>query len=113
MLEQFRGFAIILIFYYFGEFVHSRLGFPLPGSVVGMLLLFVSLQSKCIKVEWITHSSKLLLLLLPFLFIPMSAGVASYSMHPLVWLKFGLTLFLLTALGIIIVGKTVSRARVQ
>ena len=73
-----------------------------------MLLLFVSLQAKLIKSEWVSHTSRLLLIILPFLFIPTGAGVASYTMPVAIWLKFGAALLILTSLGIVVVGRTAS-----
>ena len=45
--------GILTIFYYMGVGFVSYLHIPLPGSVIGLLLLALSLNFKIIKVEYI------------------------------------------------------------
>jgi holin-like protein len=49
--------------------------FPIPGNVIGMVLLFVLLQTKIIKLEWIDLASGYLVKHLAFFFIPIAAGL--------------------------------------
>ncbi|WP_307794893.1 CidA/LrgA family protein [Alkalihalobacillus sp. BA299] len=48
---------------------------PLPGSVVGMILLFVSLLAGIVKIEWIEQISSFQMRHLTMLFIPFIVSV--------------------------------------
>lgn len=60
--------------YAIGEFLSSTFSLPLPGSLIGMLLLLLLLSTHILKLEQIQTVSTFLLTHLPFFFIP--AGVA-------------------------------------
>ncbi|MEH6453890.1 MAG: CidA/LrgA family protein, partial [Psychromonas sp.] len=48
-----RGFLIILVFLAIGKFLSSYLPFVFPGSIIGLLLLFISLSIGLIKIHWL------------------------------------------------------------
>ncbi len=53
------------------EFFHL----PIPGNVMGMLLLFLLLITGFIRLEWVDTASSLLIKHLSFFFIPISVGL--------------------------------------
>lgn len=61
---------IILGFLILGSGLVEILHIPLPGSVTGMILLFIFLLTGIIKVEWIEKVSTFQLKHLTLLFIP-------------------------------------------
>lgn len=65
-------------FYKLGEMFQSFYKLPIPGSIIGMLLLFGLLSTKLVKSEWFFKGSSLLLAHLPLLFIPATVGVIDY-----------------------------------
>lgn len=69
------GFSIILAFLVVGELISSLIGHFMPGSVIGMLLLFASLCFKLIKPEWIRQASDFLTKNMTVLFIPSAIGI--------------------------------------
>lgn len=71
MLKQ---FSIILGIYFLGELLQKTFGLPVPGNVIGMLLLFFGLSAGVIKLEMIDKISEFLLDNLAFFFLP--AGVS-------------------------------------
>lgn len=71
MLKQ---FSIILGIYFLGEFLQKVFGLPVPGNILGMLILFFGLYSGLIKLEMIDRISDFLLENLAFFFLP--AGVS-------------------------------------
>jgi holin-like protein len=73
-----RGFLIILLFVSIGKLISSYLPFVFPGSIIGLILLFVSLNFGLIKVEWIMMSGSLLLKYMAILFIPIGVGLINY-----------------------------------
>ena len=46
-------------------------GFPLPGTVTGMLIMLVLLLSGLIKLKWISSAANFFLKFLPLFFIPL------------------------------------------
>ncbi|MEK3789761.1 MULTISPECIES: CidA/LrgA family protein [Paenibacillus] len=54
------------------------LHWPIPGSIVGMLLLFILLQTRVIRLSWIEIGASWLLAELLLFFIPSAVGVMDY-----------------------------------
>ncbi|WP_123043073.1 CidA/LrgA family holin-like protein [Cohnella candidum] len=54
-------------------------GLNIPGSIVGILLLFALLQTKIIKLEWIDLGAKWLIAEMLLFFIPSAVGVVQYE----------------------------------
>jgi holin-like protein len=70
--------AVLLI----SEASHAFIGalqLPLPDNLVGMLLLFVSLTSGVIRLEWIEAGVSLLGRHLAFFFIPIAVGLMAFG----------------------------------
>lgn len=61
---------IILGFLQLGSFLAAFLHIPLPGSVLGMILLFVLLLTGIIKLSWIEKTASFQLKHITLLFIP-------------------------------------------
>lgn len=73
------GFIALLACQLAGEFVVRALGVPIPGPVVGMMLLFVVLQLRRPgPAAGVVRAADLLLRHLQLLFIPAGAGVIVY-----------------------------------
>jgi holin-like protein len=64
--------------YYIGSFIQQIMNISIPGSIIGMLLLFLLLQLKIIKEKWLDHGSRFLLSHLAILFVPATVGVMEY-----------------------------------
>ena len=73
-----RGMAVLLAFLYLGNALSSLLRLPLPGSVVGMVLLAVSLHRKWLPFEWVRPAAHLLIRHMSLLYIPPGVGVMAY-----------------------------------
>ena len=67
----------ILGFSFLGQTISKTTGIPVPGSVIGLILFFLSLQFKIIKLEGVEKTSNFLTDNLAILFI--HAGVAIIS----------------------------------
>ncbi|GEM47656.1 hypothetical protein DC3_32910 [Deinococcus cellulosilyticus NBRC 106333 = KACC 11606] len=73
-----RGFCILLGFNALGEMLTRLLHLPIPGPVVGMLLLWAALNLKLVRLEWVQKTSEHLLSILGLLFVPAGAGIVLY-----------------------------------
>lgn len=91
--------GILNIFYYIGVGIVSVLHLPLPGSVIGLLVLALSLQFKIIKVAYIQDGAGFLIGVLTLFFIPATVGVIDY---PQLWTSTGLLVMLAVAASTLI-----------
>lgn len=72
--------AIILAVYLSGLLLEHIFSLPLPGSIIGLLLMLLLLHLKIIKVENIKQVSDFFLNNMMFFFIPATVGImASYQ----------------------------------
>lgn len=74
-----RSLALLLAFLFAGDGLARVLHLPIPGSVVGMVLLAAALQSRRLPVEWVRPSAELLIRHLSLLYIPPAVGVMAFA----------------------------------
>jgi holin-like protein len=70
--------GILYGIYYIGSTIQSLLDLSVPGSIIGMLILFVLLQLKVVKEKWLSLGAPFLLSRLPLLFLPATVGLINY-----------------------------------
>lgn len=70
--------GVLYVFFLTGEFLQKQLQLPVPGSIVGLLLLFVLLLLKIVPVKVIEEGSSFILAYLPMFFIPATAGIMNH-----------------------------------
>lgn len=90
---------IILIYGYLlvGESLVSFFSLPIPGSIIGLTLLFLSLYFKWIKLAWVDAGAKFLTAELLLFFIPSAVGIINYqSIISLTGIKIVLVIFVST-----------------
>lgn len=73
-----RGFAVLLTIQFLGELLSRWLAMPIPGNVVGMVLLLFLLAVGAVRVEWLEEAAELLLSHMALFFIPAGVGVMVY-----------------------------------
>ena len=82
MLQRLIGylgsFLIILACLAVGKWISSLLPFAFPGSILGMLILFMLLNFQLVRMHWIEPSASLLLRHMALLFIPVAVGLLAY-----------------------------------
>ncbi len=107
-MKVLKELTIILLITFLGEVLSRGLSLPLPGTVVGMLLLLVCLLLKIIKVTFIQNVSNYLLDNLAFFFLPAGVGIIS-SFHLLKGntIKILVLIFISTFVVMIVTGYTV------
>lgn len=74
-MKIFREFLIILVLYFIGELISKSLNLPIPGTIIAMILLFLSLCTGIIKLEKVESVSSFFLEHLAFFFIPAGVGL--------------------------------------
>jgi holin-like protein len=96
-------FAVLLIFQSLGEGCSYLFSLPVPGPVIGMLLLFVFLLIKKDLADKLMPTTQEFLRHLSLLFIPAGVGVMVHGQRLLAeWLPIALALVLSTTASIIV-----------
>ncbi|MFS0864493.1 CidA/LrgA family protein [Fredinandcohnia sp. 179-A 10B2 NHS] len=70
--------SILYLFYFLGTLIQNVVGTSIPGSIIGMLLLFLLLQLKIVKENWLASGAQFLLTYLALLFVPATVGLIDY-----------------------------------
>ncbi len=79
MIKLLIQIALLFIFYYLGIWLQQTLELLIPGSVIGMILLFLLLVLRIIPAKWVDQGSTFLTGILPLLFVPICVGIMNYS----------------------------------
>ena len=74
MIDYLRGFALIVGFLFLGVLLH-HLGAPIPGGVLGLLLLYVALSLGLMKLNWVEKTANLLLRHMALMFVPLTVAL--------------------------------------
>ena len=72
-----KEFLVLLSILLLGEFISNILHIPIPGSILGIIILFLLLNFKIITVQTIELLSTFILANLAFFFIPPSVKLIS------------------------------------
>ena len=109
ILQLLLLWAINSLGYFIVDFLHV----PIPGNVMGLLILFILLVTNVIPIRWIEQASSLLIKHLAFFFIPIAVGLMALGA---VFLNSGISLFISMFISIMlgiyltgIVSQSVSR----
>lgn len=98
---------IIICFSFAGELLHSVLPFPIPASIYGIILLFLALELKLLKVKQIREVSTTLIISMPVMFVPPAVGlVSSWENIKDNWAEYLLITFASTFVVMAIAGWT-------
>ena len=109
-MKLFREAIIIFGIYLLGVLITDITGVPIPGNVIGMVILFLLLYLKVIKVEQISTISNFFLEHLAFFFIPAGVGlISSFSVIKNIWLQLLIVCFVTTEITMICTGLVVQK----
>ena len=109
-MKLFREAIIIFGIYLLGVLITDITGVPIPGNVIGMVILFLLLYLKVIKVEQISTISNFFLEHLAFFFIPAGVGlISSFSVIKNIWLQLLIVCFITTVITMACTGRIVQR----
>lgn len=106
-MKYIRQFGILLIISTIGEILRALIPLPIPGSIYGLVLLFLLLSLKILKLSDVEETGDFLLAIMPLLFIPAGVGVMKSWFHiRSVFLPLAVITVVTTLLVFIISGKT-------
>ena len=109
-MKLFREAIIIFGIYLLGVLIADVTRLPIPGNVIGMVILFLLLCFKVIKVEQISTISNFFLDHLAFFFIPAGVGlISSFTVIKDIWLQLLIVCFITTVITMACTGRIVQR----
>lgn len=73
-MKYIKQLFIIVIVSLLGELMHFFTPFPIPASIYGLVIMFVLLEAKIVKVEKVKDVSTFLLGIMPVIFVPACVG---------------------------------------
>ena len=98
-MKYLRQLMIILIPYLIGTILQLTLNLPIPGAVIGLILLFLGLQIGIVKVEMIEELCEFLLSNMSFFFIPAGVGLMkAFGVLKGKWIPFTVIIVISTCL---------------
>ena len=105
MLE---GFIILLFTQSLGTFLSNYFHLILPGNLTGLLLLFLALLFRIIRLEQVEGAANLLLDNMMALFIPLNVGLVTILPRlKQEWVAIMTSLLLSTIIVMVVTAKTV------
>lgn len=92
--------ALLYCFYLLGSYIQTTFNLFIPGSVIGLILLFILLVTNVLKGSWIEKGARFMTNHLVLFFIPPTVGIMHYF-H--VFSGKGFLLIIITIISTIIV----------
>ena len=74
-MQYVRELMIILLFSFLGEILNYLIPLPIPASIYGMILFFIALATKVVKLEKVEKTAEFLLAIMLLFFIPAAVGI--------------------------------------
>ena len=71
--------TFLWLIYQLGQFISNFLHLPVPGNVLGMMILFLLLSLKIVKINWVEKGALFLNKHLAFFFVPIAVGLMTYT----------------------------------
>ncbi|MFT4818201.1 MAG: holin-like protein [Marinobacter psychrophilus] len=98
-MQLINGITLLLIYQLAGEVSVRLLGLPVPGPVMGMVMLFITLMIRGQMAKAVEPASTALLSHLSLLFVPAGVGlVVHFNRLGNEWLPISVTLLLSTTI---------------
>lgn len=106
-MKYIKQLLIIFIFSFIGDVLNHLIPLPIPASIYGMVLLFIALSTKLIKLKQVETTAEFLLSIMLIFFVPASVGIIDTffahgsSILPIVVIAFISTLAVMAATGLV------------
>ncbi len=106
-MKYLKQFVIILAVTCAGEIIRQFVPLPIPGSIYGLVLMFVFLCAKVIRLEDVKDTALFLIEIMPVMFIPAAAGlIESWGDLKPILIQTIVILVVTTVIVMAVTGKT-------
>ena len=101
---------IIAVFAFVGEMLHRCIPLPVPASIYGIVLLFLALELKLLKVKYIKEASSFLITIMPLMFLPPAVGIMeAWDLVSGAWLPYVVVTIVSTVVVMAVAGRVAQR----
>lgn len=110
-MKIFKQISLILIIWAIGEYFSSLISniIAIPGSIIGMIILFFLLLTNVVKLEHIEETSDFLLNNIAFFFIPSGVALLNYmDILKVNWLPLSVIIILSTIIVMVVTSLVVN-----
>ncbi|MEY8443593.1 CidA/LrgA family protein [Lactococcus ileimucosae] len=105
---------IIFGFSFVGDTLSNSLHLPVPGSILGMIFLFLALQFKVLKFTDVDEVGSFLINNMTILFLPAGVGImAKWSLISDFWWQIALIVLLALTVNVFVLGHLVQFIKVK
>lgn len=74
-MKYIKQFCIILLIAFIGEILNYLIPLPIPASIYGIVILFLCLELKIIKLSAVKDTGAFLVEIMPVMFVPAAVGL--------------------------------------
>ena len=104
-MKYIKQILIILLISFAGECFNYFIPLPIPGSIYGMVLMFMLLCLRVIQVHQIKDVGSFFLVIMPMLFVPSAVGImAQMDQLKSVWIQVIVITILSTVITMAVTG---------
>ena len=108
-MKYLKQVGIILTISFIGEILYRVIPLPIPAGIYGIILLFLALECKVLKLDQVKDVSLFLIEIMPVLFIPSAVGLmTAWGIIKDNWLIY-VTITVITTLLVMVVSGWVTQ----
>lgn len=108
-MKYIKQLCIILLVSFIGELMSYYIPFPVPASIYGILLMFIALETKIIRLSSVKEVGSFLTGIMQVMFIPAAAGLLnSWGLIKEAWLQY-IILIAVTTVAVMAVSGLVTQ----
>ncbi|KXY09092.1 CidA/LrgA family holin-like protein [Bacillus wiedmannii] len=71
--------GVLYVFSLVGTWIQGAFHLSMPGSLIGMLMLFLILSTRILPLKWFEEGAEKLIVFLPLFLIPSTTGLMEYG----------------------------------
>ncbi|MCF6463631.1 CidA/LrgA family protein [Clostridium sp. Cult1] len=107
-MKTLKEFSLILIILFIGQVLQQKYNIPVPGTILGMIILLLLLITRVLKIERIEKISDVLLKHLTLFFVPSVVGIMNlFDKVKGIWVYLLIILFISTIVVMVVTGLTI------
>ena len=108
-MKYIKQFLIIIIISFLGEILNSLIPLPIPASIYGIVIMFLSLELKIIPLDSVKDVGKFLIEIMPIMFVPSAVGLlTSWGILKNSWIEY-LVITVITTFIVMVVSGLITQ----
>lgn len=112
-MRHIRQLGIILFLSFIGEIMNTVIPLPIPASIYGLVLMFLSLKLKIMPPDAVKETGEFLIEIMPLMFIPAAVGLLkSWNIIQAEWLSL-VSITVVSTIAVMAVSGYVTQAIIR